>query len=108
MLENGADPRFGYCIQYSLQNCRSCNKNADSWISFIHSLLQKGADPNKHKTDGSNLIDSVQYQNSCIVEEMIKYGADVNFADCMKKTALHYVCIQGKGSLSCAFNKLKC
>ncbi|VDI57427.1 Hypothetical predicted protein, partial [Mytilus galloprovincialis] len=96
LLKSGADPKFGYCLQHSLQNCRSNYRNTDSCTAFIHSLLQKGADPNKHKTNGSNLIDCVQDQNSCLVEEIIKYGGDVNFADGMKKTALHYACIRGQ------------
>ncbi|XP_052065741.1 uncharacterized protein LOC127705457 [Mytilus californianus] len=92
LLKSGADPKLGYCLQNYIQNYR----NIDSWISFIHSLLQKGADPNKRKANGSNLIDCVWYQDSRLVEEIINYGADVNFADDMKKTALHYACAKGQ------------
>lgn len=107
LLKSGAEPKLGCCVQNSLQNCRS-NINTDSWVSFIYSLLQKGADPNKRTSDGSNLIECVQDRSSRLVEEMIKYGADVNFSDDMEKTALHYACDLGKRSLlSCELNGLK-
>ncbi|CAC5364197.1 unnamed protein product [Mytilus coruscus] len=94
-LESGADPKMGFCLQNLLQSFR-INENKTCLVSFISSLLQKGADPNRRKIKGSNIIDSVQNGNILLVEELIKYGADVNLSDDIKKTALHYACNLGQ------------
>lgn len=95
LLKNGADPKIGFCLQNVLQNSRSFINKASS-ISFMSSLLKKGADPNRRKIKGSNLIDSIQKGNVMLVEEFIKYGANINYCDETKKTALHYACNIGK------------
>ncbi|CAC5402824.1 unnamed protein product [Mytilus coruscus] len=95
LLKNGADPKMGFCLQNVLQSVR-INENKTCLVSLIPALLQKGADPNRRKIKGSNIIDSVQYGNILLVEELIKYGADVNLSDDTKKTALHYACNLGQ------------
>ncbi|XP_071182095.1 poly [ADP-ribose] polymerase tankyrase-1-like isoform X1 [Mytilus edulis] len=91
LLASGADPKNGYCLQNAMNICRKF-ENRKSWMSFMISVLQKGADPNKRKAKSSNLIELVKKRNSHIVEEFLKHGADVNYSDVMKTTALHYAC----------------
>lgn len=91
LLKHGANPNIGCCLQNLLQNYRIYD-NKTSSVSFVASLLEKGADPNRRKIKGSNLIDSVQKTNVFFVEELIKNGANINFCDDMKGTALHYAC----------------
>lgn len=91
LLKNGADPKIGYCLQNLLGN-NQFFKNETSLLSFLPPLMEKGADPNRRNIKGSNLIDSVERRNIFFVEELIKYGANINYCDNMKKTALHYAC----------------
>ena len=45
---------------------------------IAHTLLQRGADPNKHDGDDVPLIDASTYGADDIVRELISHGADVN------------------------------
>lgn len=95
LLKSGADPRQGCCLQNLLKSLR-INGDKSCLLSLIFSLLQKGADPNRRRIEGSNIIDCVKNGNILLVEEFIKYGADVNGCDDIKNTALHYACNLGK------------
>lgn len=87
-MASGADPNIGFCLEDSFDSASS-NQN---W-SY---LLQTAADRKKRKTKKSDLMHSVQKRQSGLVEELIKYGANVNLIDEMKKSALHYACDLGK------------
>ncbi|XP_071150028.1 putative ankyrin repeat protein RF_0381 [Mytilus edulis] len=91
LLKSGASPKKGCCLQNLLESLQIYG-NKSCFLSLISSLLQKGADPNRRRIEGSNIIDCVKNGNILLVEEFIKYGADVNGCDNFKKTALHYAC----------------
>lgn len=94
LLQAGADPSVGNCLQSVLDNSELCKKT--EW--FLE-LLQKGANPNIHSRDGSNLIDVTKKGKKQLVEELLRYGAEVNVVDYQRKSALHYACACEIGNL---------
>lgn len=85
-----------FCIQYAITN-RSLQRRKTKWVNFVFMLLETGASPNKFK-EISNLVEVTVQGNARLVEEILKHGGDVNYADkCgTKRTALHYACILSK------------
>ncbi|CAC5361483.1 unnamed protein product [Mytilus coruscus] len=76
LLQSGADPSVGNCLQSVLENYE-LRENQD----FLLELLKKGANPNMHSGYGSNLIEVTRKENTQLVEELLRYGAVVNFVD---------------------------
>lgn len=87
LLQAGADPSVGNCLQSVLNN-----SELRKITELILELLQKGANPNIYSRDGSNLIDVTKKGTKQLVEELLRYGADVNVVDYEAKSALHYAC----------------
>lgn len=85
-----------FCIHYAINN-KSLQRRKTKWINFVRMLLETGASPNKFK-EISNLVAVTLQGNSCLVEEILKHGGDVNYANKYgtKRTALHYACILSK------------
>ncbi|XP_063399769.1 ankyrin-1-like [Mytilus trossulus] len=87
LLQAGADPSVGNCLQSVLHNSELCKKT-----ELFLELLHKGANPNIYSRDGSNLIDVTKKGTTQLVEELLRYGAEVNVVDYGRKSALHYAC----------------
>lgn len=98
LVTAGADPKFStdkFCVQFIITK-RLLAGLKNNWDSFLCLLLNKGASPNEFTGHVSNLIKVTAQGKSQLVEELLKHGGDVNFADHTKQTALHYACILSK------------
>jgi ankyrin repeat protein len=79
LLQRGADPN--HCLWAAV------NRNNPAVIRL---LIQHGAkDPTTNK--GSPLLAAVRWNKFAAAEELLQLGADANFQDSKKMTALHYV-----------------
>ncbi|VDI27773.1 Hypothetical predicted protein [Mytilus galloprovincialis] len=81
-----------FYVQLALTN-KLLKYRKPNWVNFLCLLMNKGASPNIFKGKVSNLIDVTAQGNHCLVEGMLKNGANINFADPSKRSALHYSCI---------------
>ncbi|CAC5378570.1 ANK [Mytilus coruscus] len=88
LLNAGANPRSN-CLVNAIG---SYTVKSPVSVEFIDLLLQKGCDPNKLNGDSSNLIHVTKKGEKCLVETLLKHGADVNFRNLRKKSALHFAC----------------
>ncbi|XP_061196650.1 serine/threonine-protein phosphatase 6 regulatory ankyrin repeat subunit C-like [Saccostrea echinata] len=70
--------------------------NDEVWLKLGKRLLESGADPNEKSTKGQSALSvSIQRNLYELSEELIRYGADFNFADRGGKTPLDYACELG-------------
>lgn len=95
LLQAGADPSVGNCLQSVLKNYK-LRENVELFLE----LLKTGANPNMYSGSSSNLIEVTKEGNKQLVEELLRYRADVNFVDSYGKSALHHACDIGKFPLS--------
>ena len=83
LLKRGSDPN--HCLWAAANN-----DDADA----IRLLIQNGAeDPSTE--DSSPFLAAIQWNRFAAAEEFLKLGAEVNFQDSKKMTALHYVLKKG-------------
>lgn len=87
-MANGANPNIGFCLADSFEGTSSNRYSSNP--------LYTETDPTKRNTKRSDLMHSVQQRQSGLVKELIKHGANVNYTDEMKKSALHYASDLGK------------
>ena len=86
LLKRGADPN--HCLWAAV------NRNN---AAAIRLLIQHGAkDPTT--AEASPLLAAVRWNKFAAAEELLKLGADVNFQDSKKMTALHYL-LKRKGDI---------
>ena len=79
LLERGSDPN--HCLWAAV--------NRDN-AAAIRLLIAHGAEDPTNE-EGSPLLAAVQWNKFAAAEELLKLGADVNFQDSKRMTALHYL-----------------
>lgn len=87
-INKRADSRDKITALY-LASRSNCFVNKEKQINILHELLQSGAKPNLAIKGGSTPLMEASYQgNEEAIQKLIEYGADLNFIDNKKNTAL--------------------
>lgn len=84
LLKRGSDPN--HCLWAA-----AYNNDAPA----IRLLMHYGAEMDPSVEDASPFLFAIQWSRFAAAEELLKLGADVNFQDSKKMTALHYVLKKG-------------
>ncbi|XP_062584141.1 putative ankyrin repeat protein RF_0381 isoform X2 [Saccostrea cucullata] len=105
LLDFGAKPGDN-CLWSMVQVASS----DDMWLSLGKRLLEEGADPNEKSEDKQSIL-SVAIERKCVelAEELVRYGADINYIDHFDRSPLNYACRLGIGcrELRCLSTLLK-
>ncbi|XP_062591573.1 putative ankyrin repeat protein RF_0381 [Saccostrea cucullata] len=93
LLDFGAKPDDN-CLWTMVQEA----SNDDMWLSLGKRLLEEGADPNEKSEDKQSIL-STAIERKCfdLAEELVKYGAIINYIDYSGRSPLDYACILGIG-----------
>ncbi len=84
LLKRGANPN--YCLWAAAFN---------NDLEAIRLLVRHGADVNDSSVDESPFLGAIKWSHFRAAEELLKLGADVNYQDSHKMTALHYMLKKG-------------
>jgi len=84
LLQHGANPN--YCLWAAAFN---------NDLEAIRLLVRHGADVNDASVDESPFLGAIKWSHFLAAEELLKLGADVNYQDSHKMTALHYMLKKG-------------
>lgn len=84
LLKRGANPN--YCLWAA-----AFNNDLDA----IRLLVRHGADVNDSSVDEPPFLGAIKWSHFRAAEELLKLGADVNYQDPHKMTALHYMLKKG-------------
>ncbi|CAG2187607.1 unnamed protein product [Mytilus edulis] len=101
LLQAGADPSLGNCLQSFLKNYK-LRENVELFLELL-----KRANPNMYSGSSSILLKLPRRRNEQLVEELLRYRADVNFVDSYGKSALHYACDIGDQKLKTKIQALQ-
>lgn len=84
LLKHGANPN--YCLWAA-----AFNDDLDA----LRLLARHGADINDSSVDESPFLGAIKWSHFRAAEELLRLGADVNYQDSHKMTALHYMLKKG-------------
>jgi len=90
LISKGADVNAKIDNGFTPLNFATCFSNYSSSTKMVELLLKHGADPNSNSKLQSPLMGACQNGYYEIVKLLVENGADINFADESKATALMY------------------